>query len=136
MRLRLLISLVAAVIGFTGLVAAVPAAYAATGNYSSVDAHVIVSNSDPGITEYTTITHGLIYSSGKPSCLVFGKGIITWCGIASGNGTTMIDSGFNYQWTDANNITHKFWVRLDLYSSRKCNVRGDANSYSGLVCQR
>jgi hypothetical protein len=109
----------------------------ASGNYYQVYGIASVSSSDVGISENANISASktriwLVPDSLK--CIVFGKGTINWCGVASGNGTFTIDSGLNYQWTDNFGTLHKFYLRYDISANRTCVTRGDFNGYYGAIC--
>jgi hypothetical protein len=127
-----------AVAAALALVLAGPASPArASGNYYQVIGIASVSSSDVSIAENANINSSrtrIWLVPGSLSCVVFGKGTVTWCGVASGNGTFTIDSGLNYQWRDSAGTLHKFYLRYDISANGTCVTRGDFNAYTGAIC--
>ncbi len=118
--------------------AAAPAALAAS-PYSQVTGIASAVSSDVAIGEYTTLsTSGTrIYINGKPGCTVFGHGVVTWCGVAGGNGTSHLDTGLNYQAYGNDGVLHRYYLRFELYAAGECVVgSGSFNGYYGLICRQ
>jgi hypothetical protein len=120
------------------LFASTPAAFAASGyGYNQVLGVASAVSSDAGISVWTTIGgagNRQIWYNGKANCSLYGHGQITWCGIASGNGTPLLDTGLNYQAYDTAGHLHQYYLRFELAATGACWVTGSFNAYYGMSC--
>ena len=105
--------------------------------YNQVIGIASAVSSDVSLGEYTTVSASRtqIWINGTPNCLPFGHGVVTWHGVAGGNGTAKLDTGCNYQAYDNAGHLHKYYMRYELYANGECVVNGDFNGYYGQICR-